>query len=52
VQTSEKQFSITLALFNIAAPHRVIPPLTTYPGSYFKFHLLVRQIFLFNQKAE
>jgi len=52
VQTSEKQFPITLALFNIAAPRHDITSLTTYTGYYFKFHLLVRQIFLFNQKAE
>jgi hypothetical protein len=52
MQTSEKQFPITLALFNIAAPRHDITSLTTYPGSYFKIHLLVHQIFLFNQKAE
>ena len=51
MQTSEKQFPITLALFNIAAPRHAITSLTANPGSYYKIHLLVHQIFLFNQKA-
>jgi hypothetical protein len=52
VQTSEKQLTIFIALFNIAATRHDIPSLATYPGSYYKIHFLVHQIFLFNQKAE
>jgi hypothetical protein len=51
VQTSEKQLTIFIALFNIAAPRHDIPSLTTNPGSYNKILLLVHQIFFFNQKA-
>ena len=52
MQTSEKQLTIFIALFNIAAPRNVIPSLTNRSDSYNKILSLVHQIFLIDQKAE